>query len=224
MKTNIGIHISNRGNLSGLVVNYIKEEILAGRYKAGDHILETEVALKLGISRAPVREGMKELEKEGIVITVPRKGTYVMEFSVEDIKEVFDIRLLLENDILEILLHDNKLEENDFKHLEGLVEEMVEVACSDMDDLDKSITINLKDMEFHRYIWEKSGSQRRVKILKDIFFQLRMAMLYDMNETGDLYTSAADHYEIIDSLRSKDLERCKKALKEHIISYKEGKF
>lgn len=224
MRMGTRTYASNRENLSSVVGDCIKESILAGTYKEGDRILETEVALKLGISRAPVREGIKELAKEGVVTIIPRKGTYVTKFSVEDIKEVFDIRLLLENDILKILIDEDKLTEKDFNHLEDLIEEMVRTASSTMDVLDKSIMINLKDMEFHRYIWEKSGSKRRVKILEDMFFQLRMAMLYDTNETGDLYTTATDHYEIIDSLKSKDLEKCKKALREHIISYKRGTF
>ena len=217
-------YMNNRENLSSVVVNYIKESILAGTYKEGEHILETEVALKLGISRAPVREGIKELEKEGIVTTVPRKGTYVTKFSMEDIKEVFDIRLLLENNIIKILIYEDKLTEKDFLHLENLVKEMGRIAESSLDDSNKLIMINLKDMEFHRYIWQKSGSQRRVKMLESIFFQLRIAMLYDTTETGDLFITANDHYEIIDCLKSKDIDRCKKALREHIVSYKEGKF
>jgi DNA-binding GntR family transcriptional regulator len=205
-------------------VNFIKESILAGEYKEGDHILETEVALKLGISRAPVREGIKELEKEGIVTTIPRKGTFVTKFTEEDIKEVFDIRLLLENNINKILIYEDKLKESDYQHLENLVKEMEEIADLPLDDIKKSMLINQKDMEFHRYIWQKSGSQRRVKMLEGIFFQLRMAMLYDMHETSDFKVTATDHYDIIDSLRSKDIDRCKKALREHIISYKSGKF
>ena len=74
-------------------------------------------------------------------------------------------------------------------------------------------------MEFHRYIWNKAGSQRRVKLLEGIFFQLRIAMLYDMNETGDLVKSATDHTDIVEALRSKDIDRCKNALRNHIISY-----
>lgn len=214
----------NRENLSGVVVNFIKESILLGQYKEGDHIPETEVALKLGISRAPVREGIKELEKEGIVTTIPRKGTFVTRFTEDDIREVFDIRLLLENNINKILIFEDKMKESDYKHLEGLVKEMEEIADSSLSDIEKSILINNKDMKFHRYIWKKSGSQRRVKILEGIFFQLRMAMLYDMNETSDFKVTATDHYDIIDSLRSKDIDRCKKALREHIISYKSGKF
>ena len=213
-----------RDNLSGVVVDYIKESILSGKYKEGEHILETEVAFELGISRAPVREGIKELEKEGIVTTIPRKGTYVTKFNEEDIKEVFDIRILLENNINKILIYEDKLKESDFLHLENLVKEMEQIAGLPIGDIEKSILINQKDMEFHRYIWLKSGSQRRVKILEGIFFFFFMAMLYDMHETGDFTVSATDHYDIIDSLRSKDIDRCKKALREHIISYKLGKF
>jgi len=213
-----------RDNLCSVVVDYIKERILSGEYKTGEHVLESEVALKLGISRAPVREGLKELEKEGIVTVVPRKGTYITKFNLEDIKEVFDIRLLLENNILEILINENRMKEEDFKALEGIVHDMVKIANGKEDDPEKAILINMKDMEFHKFLWQKSGSSRRVEILTGIFFQLRMAMLYDTNKTGNLLITATDHYEIIKHMRNKELENCKKALREHIISYKEGMF
>jgi len=212
-----------RDNLCSIVVNYIKEMILTGEYKEGDHILESVVANRLGISRAPVREGIKELENEGIVTILPRKGTYVTKFAMEDIKEVFDIRLLMENNILEILINENKLQEQDFDALESIVNSMVNIVKGTEDIKNKSLLLNMKDMEFHRFIWRKSGSLRRVAILEGLFFQLRIAMLYDTNETGNLLVTATDHYEIIKHLRNKDLEKCKKALREHIISYKEDK-
>lgn len=220
MVTMAETNIYKRENLNDIVVDYIKESILSGTYKAGDRILENEVAMKLNISRAPVREGIRQLEKEGIVTVIPRKGAHVTKFDIEDIKEVFDIRLLFENNIIEILINEDKLSEKDFIFLEKLVEKMVQIANSDTDNSEKSIKINLKDIDFHRYIWQKSGSKRRVNILEGIFFQLRMAMLYDTKATDDLYTTASDHYEIIESLRNKDINRCKKALKEHIITYK----
>ncbi|HYE82613.1 MAG TPA: GntR family transcriptional regulator [Clostridia bacterium] len=220
----IGSNSYQRDNLCSVVVDYIKEMILAGSYKTGEHVLESEVALRLGISRAPVREGLKELEKEGIVTVLPRKGTYITKFTLEDIKEVFDIRLLLEDNIIEILINEDKMKEEDFTTLEGIVNDMVNIANSEENELNKPILINMKDMEFHKFIWQKSGSSRRVEILSGIFFQLRMAMLYDTNKTGNLFITATDHYEIIKYLRNKDLENCKRALREHIIFYKEGMY
>lgn len=224
MISEVQAYLNKRENLNSVVVDYIKEAILNGEYKVGDHINESEVANILGISRAPVREAIRELENDGILTTMPRKGTYVTEYSLEDIKEVFDIRLLLENNINKILIYENKLIEDDFIHLEKIVKDMVDIAESSLDNEKKSLLINKKDMDFHRFIWQRSGSQRRVKILESMFFQLRIAMLYDMKKTGDLILSATDHYEIIESLRSKDIDRCKMALREHIISYKYGTF
>lgn len=213
-----------RDNLSSVVVDYIKEMILARVYNEGEHILETEVANKLGISRGPVREGIKDLEKEGIVTVLSRKGTYVTKFQLEDIKEIFDIRLLLEYNIIEILIHEDKLTEQDFKVLEDIVKDMVDIVNQSDNFSERMIQLSLKDMEFHKFIWQKSGSKRRVNILKGIYFQIRMAMLYDTNETGDLLVTATDHYDIIRFLRNKDIEKCKEALRDHIISYRDGKF
>lgn len=211
-----------RENLSGLVVNHVREMILSGTYQAGDHLLETEIALQLGISRAPVREGIKELQKDGIITILPRKGAFVTSFSRDDIKEVFDIRLLLENDILEILLRENRLTETHLRALTEMVEGMVNTARGAGNLEDKTLLLNQQDMAFHRYIWQLSQSRRRVQILEGLFFQLRMAMMYDTHQTGDLMTTASDHYAIVEHLREGRLEDAKRALREHIVSYKEG--
>lgn len=213
-----------RDNLCTVVSDYIKEQILIGKYKAGDHVLEATIAKNLGISRSPVREGIKDLEKEGIVEIVPRKGTYVTTFSLKDVHEVFDIRILHEYDILRILIYERKLKEVDFKYLTELVNQMVGVVNSDLKEEEKIIKVNKMDMDFHFYLWNKSDSKRRIKILKDMFFQLKMAMMYDTNVTGDLMQTATDHYEIIEHLKNGDLEQCKKAFLNHIDSYKKGEF
>ena len=213
-----------RENLSGLVVNHVREMILSGVYQAGHHLLETEIAMELGISRAPVREGIKELQKDGIITILPRKGAFVTSFSRDDVKEVFDIRLLVENDILEILLKENRLTETHLNALEEMVDGMVKTAEGTGHLQDKTLMLNQQDMAFHRYIWQLSQSKRRVQILEGLFFQLRMAMMYDTNETGDLMTTAADHYAILHHLRQGNLEEAKQSLREHIVSYKEDTF
>lgn len=213
-----------RDNLCTVVSEYIKEQIILGKYKSGDHVLEAVIAKNLGISRSPVREGIKDLEKEGIVEIVPRKGTYVTTFTIKDIHEVFDIRILHEYDILKILIQENKLTDKDFNYLTQLVDRMVEIVKGPLAEQEKVVQINRMDMDFHLYLWNKSDSKRRIKILKDMFFQLKMAMMYDTNETGDLMQTATDHYEIIRHLKAKDLEQCKRSFLNHIDSYKKGNF
>jgi len=221
---NKGTEAYQRDNLCVVVADFIKEQILTGRYKAGDHVLEQEIAGTLGISRSPVREGIKELEKEGIVTVTPRKGTCITSFTTKDIKEVFDIRILHENDIFRILIEEDRLTGADFETLETMVANMIAVVESQRDEVAKAVLINQMDMEFHRYIWGKTDSKRRMNILQGIYFQLRIAMLYDTDKTGDLMLTATSHLKIVEALRMKDLEACKKALVDHIVSYREGKF
>jgi len=213
-----------RENLSEIVIDYIKEKILTGRYAEGDHIPETEIASELGISRAPVREGIKELQNIGVIEFLPRKGNYVATFNAEDKKEIFDIRLLLEGDMIELLIKGKKLSDKDFETLEKIIDEMLAISKREGDMMEKAALLSKKDIEFHKYLWERSGSRRRAEILGNLHFQLQMAMIYDTRLSGDLQTTAEEHYEIVKCLKEGDIEKCKNALREHIVSYRDGVF
>lgn len=210
----------SKKNLSSMVVDYIKDHILTGSLKSGDRVIESKLSEALNISRAPVREAMRELEKEGLITVTPRKGAHITEFNLDDIKEIFDIRLLLEVDIIKIIFENDLLTDKDIRNLTEIVNQMVAVALSSEEMEKKTMTINTLDIQFHTYIWEKSGSFRRVKILKDMFFQLRMAMMYDTKMTDNLCDTASDHYAIIKSLKEKDIRACELHLREHIMTYK----
>lgn len=212
----------SKKNLSEIVVDYIKNKILTGKYKEGDRILEMKIAEELNISRAPVREGIIELQNQGLLKFIPRKGNYVTRITLEDIKEIFDIRLLLEYSVIEILIKENKLKKNDFLTLTNIIDQMMDIAKSEGDIEDRTIKINDLDMKFHNYLWEKSGSKRRVKILRDLFLQLQMAMVFDTRMTGDLEVTASDHYSIIEYLKEGNIEKTKQALKDSIIIYRKG--
>jgi len=207
-------------NLSSLVVDYIKNKIFTGQYKEGDHVTEVNIAEELGISRAPVREGIRELQNQGLMKSVPRKGNFVVRMGLDDVREIFDIRILLENSVLEMIIMEKKLTEANFNSLTQIIDQMVTIANGQGDDAEKIVRLNQKDMEFHTFLWEKSGSRRRERILRDLYVQLQMAMVIDTQLTGDLGVTAKDHYEIIKYLKLGDLDNCKKALKNHIITYK----
>lgn len=206
-------------NLSDIVIEYVTKKILMGEYKEGERILESKIAEELDISRAPVREGIVELQNQGLLKYVPRKGNFITKMTSDDVREVFDIRLLLENDIIEMLINENKLSKSDFNLLTQIVDEMVDIAKSDKSISERMLGINEKDMEFHKLLWNRSDSKRRVKILTDLFYQLKLAMIIDTELTGDLEITASDHYDIIRYLESGEIEECKKALKNHIITY-----
>lgn len=220
MENNIGMYAKE--NLSELVAEYIKDQIISEKYQQGQHIPETEIATDLGISRAPVREGIKMLQNFGIVEFIPRKGNFVTQFNKEDIKEIFDIRLLLEGDMYGILIRKQLLTEKDFENLTAIIDEMVAISDRD-DDLEvKTAAMSKKDIEFHKYIWRKANSKRRAWILEQLHFQLQMVMAYDTRLTGDLGTTAEEHYDIVEALKTGDIDRCKLLLRQSIESYRKG--
>lgn len=216
----VGNQDFRRENLSSMVAEYIKQKILTGEYKEGDHILEANIAQKLGISRAPVREGIRELQDQGLIESIPRKGNFVAQMSIKDIKEIFDIRILLENYVLEKIINENKLTSNDFLELTCLIDKMVEIAEGKGELSEKIIRINEKDIEFHTFLWHKSGSTRVSKMLLNLHFQLQIAMVIDSRLTSNLDKIAKNHYNIIKHLQNKDLPLCLTALKSSIATYK----
>ncbi len=206
-------------NLGNRVAEYLREEILwTGGLKKGEHIQEKDIAARLGISRAPVREALKELEHQGLVVFIPRKGTFVADFYQEDLLEIYDIRYMMESRVLETIIKNESLGAEDFKKLREIIDEMVKLSENDLSMEEKIPAFSEHDIAFHQYIWEKSGRKWSFKILSNLYYQLRLAMMQDLIMEQDIERSAAMHYDIIDCLAAKDLEGAKKALVRHIAT------
>jgi len=210
-------------NLNRRVVEFLREEILwSGRLQHGQHIQEMEIAEQLNISRAPVREALRELEHEGLVEYVPRKGTYVASFDKDDFAEIVDIRFTLESRVYESIIKNRSLNEEDFRKLRSIIDVMVALAGGEAAQDEKTAAVAEQDIKFHRYLWKKSGRKWSYKILSGLYYQLRLAMKEDwIKETyilQDMEKSAAMHYDIVDSLEAGDLERAKEVLLHHIYA------
>jgi len=208
-------------NLNRRVVEFLREEILwSGRLRHGQHIQEMEIAEQLNISRAPVREALRELEHEGLVEYVPRKGTYVASFDKDDFAEIVDIRFTLESRVYESIIKNRSLNEEDFRKLRSIIDVMVALAGGDAAQDEKTAAVAEQDIKFHRYLWKKSARKWSYRILSDLYYQLRLAMKEDwIKETDilqDMEKSATMHYDIVDSLEAGDLERAKEVLLHHI--------
>lgn len=208
-------------SLKSSVVDYLREQIFLENYVGGDRIVESKVADELDISRAPVREAIKELENEGLVETIPRKGTFVVEFDPDEIQELFDIRVMLEERVFKILIKGKKLEKEDFDYLENLVEEMVEITESNMDDNEKIVEVNKRDMRFHSYLWNKSNSKWTNKILTTLYYQLQLAMIIDAKKEENLKEASLKHKDILKCLKKESVKETKKAVIDHIRTLSE---
>lgn len=198
--------------ITSKVVNYLRNQILVSKtYRKGDKIVESDIAEKLNISRAPVREALRRLESQGLVTSIPRRGTFVSDLSEEAIEEIYDLRYLLEGCIYETLVHKDLLEEKDYEHLSSIVGEMVAVARSEIIWEEKVLAFFRKDIEFHHYTWMKAERPKTRKILNDLYHQLELGMLDDLSNEKNLEETARNHYKILDFLKSGNIEQLKES-------------
>jgi DNA-binding GntR family transcriptional regulator len=103
------------------VVDIIRDAIVSGGLKPGEHLKETAIANQLSVSRSPVREAFRQLEQEGLIISIANQGSFVKSFDEDDVREIFTLRATLEDLACEIILREGKLQPADFKRLEDYI-------------------------------------------------------------------------------------------------------
>lgn len=211
--------IYEKQSLSDVVVGYIKSRILSGALKSGDKLIEADISTALDISRAPVREAMRILNEQGIVTFLPRKGNQVIAMEMEEIQEVFEIRIALEIRVLSKLITQKMLTEKDFRELETLTEKMkkAESQCNNREE--GIYLLNTLDLSFHRYLWKASGSIRSIQLLEGLFYQLLIAMNQNIDSLGTFQEKAQEHARIVNGLKAQDLKLTLSEFREHLNAY-----
>ncbi len=210
----------SKANLSEIVVTYVKNKILTGELKSGDRLVETDMSEELQISRAPIREALRELNMRGVLSFSPKKGSQILDMSYEDIAEIFSIRIPLEMQVLTIIFNKSRLEDQDLDYLEALNNDMLKPEHdTGIEDKEKTYVLNTNDLAFHEFFWKKSGSFRRAEILENQYFQLLIAMNKDLSTLGSMNEKFTEHKAIIEACRSGSLDKILSAFQAHMDSY-----
>lgn len=192
------------------VLEKLKDDILSGIYQPGDRLLYTEIASKMQVSMTPVKEALLRLEQEGIVETIPRKGTYVTRITDRDIIEYTRIRLALEL-LAADLICEKKIPADAIRKLE-LINRELEKAITE----DRGNDSIAKDIEFHYAIVELSGSKRLIDLVKQFPLTNIQALrgAHIMVKSGRVTET---HSNIIETLCKHNARQAKKLLRENII-------
>jgi GntR family transcriptional regulator, gluconate operon transcriptional repressor len=82
----------------------LRERILTGDFAMGERLNEAGIARQLGISRGPVREALKELRAEGLVLEAPRRGAFIVELTAKDVAEIYELRAAIETGAVRVLM------------------------------------------------------------------------------------------------------------------------
>lgn len=188
----------------------LQNQIIIGELKPKERLTELDIARQFTCSQAPVREALQKLEEEGLVELIPYTGVFVTEISNEEIKELFEYRQLIELNALDKAFQ--LLSKKDFGVLSAMIDGMREAAKDD--DIGRIVTY---DMQFHRYIVEKSGKKVTLKIWTNIDLQVRRFIAYAHPRYFDDLEEIADaHVPLLEYLSQGDIPNAKKEFVKHI--------
>ncbi|HJV45585.1 MAG TPA: GntR family transcriptional regulator [Bacillota bacterium] len=196
------------------VFEFIKNAILEGQFKAGERIVERELADRLNISRTPIREALFRLESVGLVKTLPRKGVVVNRMTTEDIIEIFTILSSLES--LTARLATQKLNVEQELKLDRLVDRINEALNNEESGNDYSQF----HLEIREIIHEAAKSPRLHEILHSLIEYIR-AFAYLSQETPERRRKAfEEHREIAKAIRNREVELAENLARIHIENSK----
>lgn len=191
--------------LRDVVFENLREAILEGKLKPGQRLMEVQLAEQLGVSRTPVREAIRKLELEGLVVMLPRKGAYVANMSLKDIIDVLEIRASLEG--LAASLAAERINPDDIKKLEIIVKEFEELTiASDVDTLLK------KDVEFHECIFKATNNKKLHQLINSLWEQVYRFRVTYISDYDSSLSIVNEHKLILEAIKKGDNELAKSML------------
>lgn len=186
----------------------IKKRILNNFYKEGEHIQEKEICETFNVSRTPVREAISRLAAENLIVSYPKKGSFVTSLSTQDILQLFQVRYIIEIAALNLAfenLEENKILEYKEKFINGI-------------EVEDYPLLHELDYDFHNYINSKCRNQYLIDFLnrvQDTFQRVRTQEFYAKDRT---IGGANEHIELINNIIAGNKEDSIKLLEEHIAS------
>ena len=193
----------------------IKERIITTALKPGSVIEEAELMTELGLGRTPIREALKLLEAERLVVVSPRRGMFVADVSLADLRQIEEIRLEL--DSLCVRLAVQRITQWQQEELRRLVAELesCQGLCSQED------LLNL-DRRFHALLREACQNPL-LEAESKMFFNLSMRIWHlFVNRLGPENLAGAAFVEILAAVETKDVERADRAMRRHIMQFGES--
>ena len=195
----------------------LKWEIVTGQRKPGDSFDEKTFAERIGMSRTPVREGVIRLAREGLLEIVPRRGTFVSGISMEDIRQIYEMRSMLEPQIVEIAVRkaDRKQLEEWNRYFKSVREgENQMMMPSSLPD---------PDAAFHMFLAESTGN-RFIKAQMETLMTQTQRIRYLSNKWKEtrMYASVDEHLDMIQAMLQGDGKTAGQLLSAHLKNSEEG--
>ena len=192
------------------VAQDIKNAIIKREIKPGEKLNETQIAKLMGISRSPVREALQRLSKEGVVVNIPFKGTFVNMLGLKDVEDIYELRAVLESYALEkVIKSDNK---RLIRILRLIVDEIKEaILHKNFDKLAK------KDVEFHRKICHFTNNKKLIEIWEGFQTQFEILINLESSFYERLSLLANEHEELFSLIVEGNIKKAQEKDRCHIL-------
>ncbi len=196
------------------VFEQIRDDIISGVYPDGAELREIPLAHKLNASRTPVREALRQLELEGLVMIIPNKGARVTAIKQKDVRDIYKVRSLLEG-LCARWATQNITDEQ--------IDELEEILLLAEFHLKKNSDVSAKqvsdvDSKFHDVLYTASNSRILEHVLKDYHKYVKMARQLSINTPSRAEKSIEEHRGILEAIKAKDADLAEKLAHEHVIS------
>jgi DNA-binding GntR family transcriptional regulator len=198
-------------SLRGKIFNILRQQILDNKYMPGDSLVETKLAEELGVSRTPIREAIRQLELEGLVISIPNKGVVVKGITEKDIEDIYTIRRALEG--LAAKWAAEKINDGELEELKNLFE-LMEFYTS-KGDIEQVAKLNT---EFHEVIFRATKSGVLQHILTDFQYYVQWARYKSLKSPGRAYKALEEHKMILEAFLKHDPQDAENCVTQHIIN------
>jgi DNA-binding GntR family transcriptional regulator len=195
--------------LSELIAEQLRSRIWDRDIGFGERLLETDLAQEYDVSRSTIREALKILEAEELVVSQARKGTYVSDFTAEDFNEMIELRTLLETTAFKKALP--KLHDEHMAELEKIINNMEQKAA----EKDWHGLFDL-DTKFHSYVVDLCGNSRIVKIYQSLQVQIRTFLMHLDKYYSSHQSFYEEHKDLFEVLASKDVKKVQEKVRTHI--------
>ena len=195
--------------LRDLVFQALRQAIITGEFSPGERLMEIKLANKLGVSRTPVREALRQLEADGLIENIPNRGAYVTALSKRDISDLFDLRSLFEIQAIEWAI--KRMSSEDIDDLRETLEFMEFYTLKN--DIDKVLMFNT---QFHSILYSGTKDRMIQKTLSTYQIYLKHSAPAKTYSGDALKTILEEHKAIFDAVESKNVAAGRKAMEHHM--------
>ena len=183
----------------------LREAIIRGDLKPNEHLVETQLAQTLGVSRTPVREAIHRLETDGLARSLSNRSTVAAWYSLEDVKHIYSMRARVEG--YAARLTAEKATDATLIKLDALSRKFAQASSKEQDELNR---------QFHKAIVQACRAERVIKVAMSLVEHSLMGRLYLLHTPDDRARSIQEHQAITRTLRKRDGAEAERLVKDHL--------